>query len=635
MKANVVKSNGDDRDKNKEHHLIMLSYRKEYKMKLSNSMKKILAYVCAITMVISSVAFSGPTTIKASDSASVDGRIYTVTDGDASIAGFTCQGIFDKARIHFAWETEVDAASITATVDGKSVTVDGKNDHGMFIPLTEVSGLADGEYSIVVTATTTENSKEVTGNATLKIEDEGETTTRDPSVKVYVDLGEGFSYDDSTTASVIGIQQPNWAAEKGIYMNVPAGISAVSVNGNSTDEVAKIQGAGVLVYVSALTKKTNNVEIEYAGGKATVVIINANGTDDSGETTPEVTDPETTPEVTDTETTPKVTDPETTPEVTDPETTPASAEITMDQKYTTEGTYTVGGYSVYVGPWMNSTAQVGVDPADPDHIKVQQLTSNYTEAWGVQVKKALYNLKAGEKYTIEWPIVAASNNGTVKLTEGEEIKLTGGAQTLISSYTAKGDGTDKLVVGMGWVNTANPIEFFAPVVKDAEGNVVDITKPETPETTTEAPETTTEAPETTTEAPETTTEAPETTTEAPETTTEAAETTTKAPVTTQAPTTTKKPAKKVLKKTKITKATRKSVKAKKIKLTFKRVKNAEKYKVEVSTSKKFKKALVRKTVKKVSVTITGKALKNKKKLYVRVRAVGAKKWAVKQVKIKK
>ena len=120
-------------------------------MKLSNSMKKILAYVCAITMVISSVAFSGPTTIKASDSASVDGRIYTVTDGDASITGFTCQGIFDKARIHFAWETEVDAASITATVDGKSITVDGKNDHGMFIPLTEVSGLANGEYPIVVT----------------------------------------------------------------------------------------------------------------------------------------------------------------------------------------------------------------------------------------------------------------------------------------------------------------------------------------------------------------------------------------------------------------------------------------------------------------------------------------------------
>lgn len=130
-------------------------------------------------------------------------------------------------------------------------------------------------------------------------------------------------------------------------------------------------------------------------------------------------------------------------------------------------------------------------------------------------------------------------------------------------------------------------------------------------------------------------ENPETTTEAPETTTKAPETTTEIPETTKVPVTIKKPTKKVLKKTKITKATRKSVKAKKIKLTFKRVKNANKYKVEVSTSKKFKKVLLRKTVKKVSVTITGKALKNKKKLFVRVRVVGATKWAVKQVEIKK
>ncbi len=62
----------------------------------------------------------------------------------------------------------------------------------MFIPLSEVSTLAVGEYQIVVSATATENSATVTGNATLKIEDEGETTTRDPSVKVWIDLGDGF-----------------------------------------------------------------------------------------------------------------------------------------------------------------------------------------------------------------------------------------------------------------------------------------------------------------------------------------------------------------------------------------------------------------------------------------------------------
>ena len=101
-----------------------LSYRKEYMMKLSNSMKKFFAYVCAIAMVVSSMAFYGQTSVEASGSAAVDGKVYTVTDGDATIAGFTCQGIFDKARIHFAWGTEVDAASITTTVDGKSVKID-------------------------------------------------------------------------------------------------------------------------------------------------------------------------------------------------------------------------------------------------------------------------------------------------------------------------------------------------------------------------------------------------------------------------------------------------------------------------------------------------------------------------------
>ena len=241
-------------------------------MKLSNSMKKFFAYVCAIAMVVSSMAFYGQTSVEASGSAAVEGKIYTVTDGDTTIAGFTCQGIFDKARIHFAWGTEVDAASITTTVDGKSVKIDGTNAHGMFIPLSEVSTLAVGEYQIVVSATATENSATVTGNATLKIEDEGETTTRDPSVKVWKDLGDGFSYDDSTTATVNNIQQPDWSPEKGIYVNVPAGISSVAVNGKTGDEVTKIQGAGVIVYLSALTQEINEVEITYVDGVGKVSI---------------------------------------------------------------------------------------------------------------------------------------------------------------------------------------------------------------------------------------------------------------------------------------------------------------------------------------------------------------------------
>lgn len=82
---------------------------------------------------------------------------------------------------------------------------------------------------------------------------------------------------------------------------------------------------------------------------------------------------------------------------------------------------------------------------------------------------------------------------------------------------------------------------------------------------------------------------------------------------------------------------------KKVKLILKKVEGAQKYQIQISKSKKFKKNLVKKTVKKVKFTLRSKKFKNKKKLYVRVRAmkvVGKKKyyskWSKpKKVKIKK
>lgn len=67
-------------------------------------------------------------------------------------------------------------------------------------------------------------------------------------------------------------------------------------------------------------------------------------------------------------------------------------------------------------------------------------------------------------------------------------------------------------------------------------------------------------------------------------------------------------------------ATRKSKKAKKAKLTIKKVKGANGYQIQISASKKFRKILVKKNIRKLKVTITSKNLKNKKKLYVRVKA---------------
>ena len=82
-----------------------------------------------------------------------------------------------------------------------------------------------------------------------------------------------YYYDKAnmTVNDVVGIQQPGWSPEIGIYMNVPSGISEVSVNGVK-ENVATIQGAGVIVYLSALTQEINEVEITHALGTAKVSI---------------------------------------------------------------------------------------------------------------------------------------------------------------------------------------------------------------------------------------------------------------------------------------------------------------------------------------------------------------------------
>ena len=249
------------------------------------------------------------------------------------------------------------------------------------------------------------------------------------------DAAATWFYDEAKTTGiekVVNIQKPDFAKESGVYVSVPAGISKVTVNGNDDAALTAIQGAGVVVYLTSLTKEYNTVVITYANGEGTVVIKNVNGTKDTVTTKADVT----------------------------------SADVTS-----------------------------------PD---------------------------------------ASSAD-----------------------------------------------------VTSADATSADVTT--TPKTTTAKP--------------------------------------TVKPTTAKPKATTKKAS---LKKTKITKKITKKLSSKKVKLTFKKVKGAKKYTVQVSTSKKFKKVLYKKTVKKTKVTLSSKKLKNKKKLYVRVKAVGAKKWSKPvAIKIKK
>lgn len=251
-------------------------------MNISKRKQGILAIICTIAMIVTSITVYNPREVKADPSATVDGKQYSATVKDSGEwTGFACQGIFGNARIHFAWGIAVDAATITASLNGNQLKVAGQNANSMYIPLTEVTNLEVGSYDIVVTATTvatkTAEAKEVSATATLKIEVPEETTTRDPSVEVWKNIvgGTGYSYNDNTTVKVVSVQQPEFASEQGIYMTVLGAIESISINGVDSKKYA-LQDGGAVVYLSGLVKGENTINIKYAGGEATVIIKNEN-----------------------------------------------------------------------------------------------------------------------------------------------------------------------------------------------------------------------------------------------------------------------------------------------------------------------------------------------------------------------
>lgn len=251
-------------------------------MNISKRKQGILAIICTIAMIVTSITVYNPREVKADSSATVDGKQYSATVKDrGEWTGFDCQGIFDSARIHFAWGIDVDSNTITASIGETKLKVDGKSARGMHIPLSEVTSLEAGSYDIVINATTVASesaeAKKISATATLKIEVPEETTTRDPSVGVWKNIvgGTGYSYNDSTTVQVVSVQQPGFASEQGIYMTVPGAIESISINGVDSEKYA-LQGAGAVVYLSGLVKGENTINIKYAGGEATVIIKNEN-----------------------------------------------------------------------------------------------------------------------------------------------------------------------------------------------------------------------------------------------------------------------------------------------------------------------------------------------------------------------
>lgn len=190
-------------------------------MNISKRKQGILAIICTIAMIVTSITVYNPREVKADSSATVGGKQYSATVKDGGEwTGFACQGIFDSARIHFAWGIDVDSNTITASIGETKLKVDGKSTKGMFIPLTEVTNLEVGSYDIVINATTVASesaeAKKISATATLKIEKvEGTTAVEKPSAPV----GLVANINDIKTNYTIAFAPVKGATSYKFYLN--------------------------------------------------------------------------------------------------------------------------------------------------------------------------------------------------------------------------------------------------------------------------------------------------------------------------------------------------------------------------------------------------------------------------------
>lgn len=274
-------------------------------MNISKRKQGILAIICTIAMIVTSITVYNPREVKAdtdyskltynykkqgeafmkgSETTKSPWRVaIDESQSKGAIVDWMTKGagyldFYNEMFMNVAWHGDYSGA----TLEINGVKVEKGKDAEIFdteIHVNAKEWINNNAYN-VVKATSKDGSQYVTfivATGDKAVTSSEETTTRDPSAVVWKDIanGPGYSYNDNTTVKVENVQKASFASEQGIYMTVPNTIESVTINGVDSKKY-KTQGAGVVVYLSGLVKGENTINIKYVGGEATVIIKNEN-----------------------------------------------------------------------------------------------------------------------------------------------------------------------------------------------------------------------------------------------------------------------------------------------------------------------------------------------------------------------
>lgn len=168
-------------------------------MNISKRKQGILAIICTIAMIVTSITVYNPREVKAAASGSGNGMKYTVSgeSQEGGLIGFVCTDVQILSTVdgfmHFVWSGDeaykVDTKTIKAQIDGVDVATYNSNPSDTFIAYSQFKDLEAGEHQIKISGTTSVGEKEIYATATLKIEKvEGTTAVEKPSAPVGLEV---------------------------------------------------------------------------------------------------------------------------------------------------------------------------------------------------------------------------------------------------------------------------------------------------------------------------------------------------------------------------------------------------------------------------------------------------------------
>lgn len=217
------------------------------------------------------------------------GHTYNYTINYTSTAAGS---VLSKEDISSTGEQTVSINEGSGTITGSFTAGDSQTAAQILIDLRGISSgtklsitglsLTDTTSSVATTAAPTTTAPTTTiAPETTTSSTNTEWTVVDASNNVYF-------YGNANNMSVLNVQQPGFAKESGIYITTSEGIGYVTINGNKVgEESVAVQGAGAVVYLSALTSAVSTVAYYSSNGTmlGSINIKNANASGTEIETT--------------------------------------------------------------------------------------------------------------------------------------------------------------------------------------------------------------------------------------------------------------------------------------------------------------------------------------------------------------